>query len=60
MKNRFEKPMMEKINFEAEDIIVTSGGCSSDAKCPTNCMHVCSGDCLTVCSYQCYHVGDAN
>lgn len=48
MKDKFEKPMMQKINFEAEDIIVTSGECTSK----------CSGDCLSVCSGNCYHICD--
>ena len=48
MKNKFEKPRMEKIEFEAEDIIVTSGGCNSDSKCPTNCSDVCTPHCFVV------------
>lgn len=60
MKNKFEKPRIEKIEFEAEDIIVTSGGCNSDSKCPTNCITVCYGDCTQVCSTNCIHVGDSS
>lgn len=38
---KFEKPEMEKVMFEAEDVIVTSGG-------PT-----CSGNCSDVGSRAC-------
>ena len=45
---KFEKPEMEKIVFDAEDIIMTSGGCSSVETCPNNCndckFQMCSGD----------------
>lgn len=37
MENKFEKPVMEVITFEAEDIITTSGGrpgCPTDM-CPS-------------------------
>ena len=53
MGERFEKPEMEKIVFDAEDIIMTSGGCdafvcSSVETCPNNCQ-----DCkLIMCSTQ--------
>ena len=46
---KFEKPVMEKITFEAEDIIVTSG-CSGD------CRRICSTDCITVCQGVCHEV----
>ena len=50
MKEKFEKPVMEKIKFEAEDIIVTSGeGCSGDVRCPENCKRVC---------HHCFEIGD--
>lgn len=38
---KFEKPEMEKVMFEAEDVIVTSGGPS----CPPNCLDVGSQGC---------------
>ena len=41
-KERFEKPEMEKVMFETEDVIVTSGGCSPD------CTLICTNDCQTV------------
>ena len=31
---KFEKPEMEKVMFEAEDVIVTSGDCSEN--CPND------------------------
>ena len=50
MREKFEKPAMEKIKFEAEDIIVTSGGCSGQCNmiCDTDCMRVCQGVCHDV------------
>ena len=47
---KFEKPEMEKVMFEAEDVIVTSGGCTSDCKivCNTYCTMVCTGVCHEV------------
>ena len=50
MREKFEKPAMEKIKFEAEDIIVTSGGCSG------HCNMVCNNDCMQVCSGVCHEV----
>lgn len=47
-KMKFEKPEMEKVMFEAEDVIVTSGGCTWD------CAHVCEVDCRDVCSPVCH------
>ncbi len=46
-KERFEKPNMEKIMFEAEDVIVTSGGCSGD------CVSICQNNCRDVCGHDC-------
>lgn len=43
MKEMFEKPVMEMIEFDAEDIIITSG-CNDDA-----CDFVCTNHCLSVC-----------
>ncbi len=40
---KFEKPEMEKVMFEAEDVIVTSGG--SGPTCLTNCRGVGSKRC---------------
>ena len=42
MKKKFERPEMEVIRFEAEDVIMTSGGCSPD------CGLVCSTECKSV------------
>lgn len=42
MKKKFERPEMEVIRFEAEDVIMTSGGCSSE------CGLVCSIECESV------------
>lgn len=42
MKKKFERPEMEVIRFEAEDVIVTSGGCSPD------CGVICGIDCRSV------------
>lgn len=53
MKDKFEKPMMQKINFEAEDIIVTSGG-----GCLGYCERVCDHDCIQVCQGVCHSVTD--
>lgn len=39
---KFEKPEMEKVMFEAEDVIVTSGSCSGN--CPTDGSVYCSSD----------------
>ncbi len=47
-KMKFEKPEMEKVMFEAEDVIVTSGGCNGG-----DCAHVCGLDCKDVCSPDC-------
>ena len=41
-KERFEKPEMEKVMFETEDVIVTSGGCSPD------CVNVCTSNCTVI------------
>ena len=41
MRERFEKPEMEKIAFEAEDIIVTSGQCGI---CDLDCDDICKND----------------
>ena len=49
-KKRFEKPEMEQVMFEAEDVIVTSSGCSGD------CVKVCVSDCIEVCSGVCHIV----
>ncbi len=50
MKEKFTKPTLEVIPFDAEDIIVTSGGCKGDCirVCPTNCYQVCSPECQHV------------
>lgn len=50
MKARMEKPQMEMVMFEAEDIITSSGGCSGD------CIKVCTNDCIEVCSGVCHEV----
>lgn len=42
INEKFERPEMKIIKFDAEDVIVTSGGCSGD------CVFVCSEDCLSV------------
>ena len=43
MENKFEKPVMEVITFEAEDII-TSSRCGSDSDpCPSDCVWKCKG-----------------
>ena len=47
MKKTFNKPEMELITFEAEDIITTSGTCS-----PV-CDTVCSEKCHNICGYDC-------
>ena len=48
---KFEKPEMEKIEFDAEDIITTSCSafvCNSVETCPNDCkdckFEMCSGD----------------
>ncbi len=41
---KFEKPEMEKVMFEAEDVIVTSGGSSCPANCPDDGTSHCSKD----------------
>lgn len=38
---KFERPEMKIVRFDAEDVIATSGGC-------TDCGFVCSDDCLDV------------
>ena len=44
LKKRFEKPEMEKIAFEAEDIITSSATCGSDSDpCPSDCIWKCKG-----------------
>lgn len=54
MKARMDKPQMEMVMFEAEDIITSSGGgCSGD------CIDVCRDECSTVCSYNCKNVTPA-
>lgn len=42
-KKKFEKPEMEKVTFEAEDVIVTSGG-----GCSGQCQSVCIPNCQLV------------
>lgn len=50
MKEMFEKPVMEMIEFDSEDIIITSGGCLDD-----ECDFVCTNHCRTYsCSDVCY------
>ena len=39
MENKFEKPVMEVITFEAEDDIITT----SDP-CPSDCVWKCKGN----------------
>lgn len=53
MREKFEKPAMEKIKFEAEDIIVTSGG-----GCKPYCGMVCSSDCIQICTGICHDVSE--
>lgn len=53
-KMKFEKPEMEKVMFEAEDVIVTSGGCMGD------CQHICGNDCQMICEGICYSVTGQN
>ncbi len=49
MKESFKKPKMQMISFEAEDIIITSGGCTSD------CDPVCENHCKSgICTGNCY------
>jgi hypothetical protein len=50
MKARLEKPEMEMVMFEAEDIITASGDCSGDCIiiCPDHCIEVCKGICQHV------------
>lgn len=43
INEKFERPEMKIIKFDAEDVIVTSGGCS-------DCGVVCVGDCMSVTS----------
>lgn len=50
MKARMEKPQMEMVEFEAEDIITSSGGCSGD------CIKVCTNECINVCQTNCNEV----
>ena len=40
-KEKLEKPEMEQVMFEAEDVIVTSS-------CAPNCSSVCESQCKTV------------
>lgn len=47
MKARLEKPEMEMVMFEAEDIITTSA-------CYPVCETVCVNNCITICDYQCH------
>ena len=47
MKKRFEKPRIEMIQFDAEDIITTS----SDPSCPEKCHDV---------RWHCFVIGDQN
>ncbi len=50
MKEMFEKPVMDLILFDSEDIIITSG-CPSDDECD----FVCTNHCRTYsCSDVCY------
>lgn len=49
-KMKFEKPEMEKVMFEAEDVIVTSGGCTG------KCNVICGDDCITVCASVCHDI----
>jgi predicted oxidoreductase len=51
-KMKFEKPEMEKVMFEAEDVIVTSGGCTG------NCNVICDNDCMTVCAPVCHDIAE--
>lgn len=51
---KFEKPEMEKVMFEAEDVIVTSGGCTS------HCRTVCNSDCGMVCTVVCHDITGQN
>lgn len=45
MKEMFEKPVMNLILFDYEDIIVTS---SCPTKCSGHCVIVCTSDCTVV------------
>lgn len=49
-KMKFEKPLMEIVLFEAEDIVVASGGCIG------NCNHICDLDCISVCTGICHDI----
>ncbi len=49
MKERFAKPTLEVVTFDAEDVIVTSG-------CSGNCLVVCAGICHDVCDHDCQDV----
>lgn len=45
MKEKFKKPVMEVIEFDPEDVIVTS--CTTDYcgfDCKKNCRDICYGD----------------
>ncbi len=53
-KMKFEKPFMEIVLFEAEDIVVASGGCISN--CIGNCNHICDNDCISVCFGVCHDI----
>lgn len=61
---KFEKPAMEKVEFESNDVITTSGCisdlCFNDERCPADCRMVCSGNsCSSQCS-QVYCINDNN
>jgi hypothetical protein len=45
MKEMFEKPVMEMIEFDSEDIIITSA-CSTN--CSPHCIMICTDDCQVV------------
>ena len=44
INKKFERPEMEVIRFNADDVIVTS------AQCPNDCSLICKGDCSEVTS----------
>ncbi len=48
MKEEYSKPVMELIDFSAEDIITTSSACVG-RDCPTNCGMICTNKCRDVC-----------
>ncbi len=45
VNEKFERPEMEVIRFNAEDVIATSGQCTSD-----DCILICKGDCSVITS----------